>query len=511
MRAMLAGLCLLAACAASAQSTTDEPTTAVRTFIIEGDLPIPQERAQQVLAPFIGDAVGLTQLRLATKALETELSARGYSFYRVLLPPQALESTVTIRVVPFRLGTISVSGNQYFSTANVLASLPALKQGTSPNVALVARDRAAANEHPSKQVDVNFTQGEAPDTVDAQVKVQDEPPLRFFAGLNNVGDRRTGSYRASVGLQHSNLWNRDHSVTASYTTSPDHVSDVTQLGVFYRVPFYSVGGALTLFYTYSDVSSGTIANAFEVSGRGKFAGVRWRQHLVPVGAYAHALEIGIDDRLFENDVSFAGTPIGVDVRSRPLTLAYQGRIERAASSIGGRVELVHNLSGGSENTGAAYAANRAGASRHFQALRYSLDGQTRVEPIIFSARLRGQQSGEPLIPGEQFGLGGAFSVRGLREREVLGDSGSTLTVEGLLPLPWPGVFGVLFADAGEVRLKNTVPGQPSREEAASIGIGLRWISARKFSLSLDAAYVVDGTTVTDSGDSRLHLSFIYFF
>lgn len=509
LRAVVLGM--LVATFAHAQ-TLEEPRISVRAFEIEGDLPIPNDEAQRVLAPFVRDDADLSHIRNAAKALEGALAARGYSFYRVILPAQTLESTVKLRLLPFKLGNIEVSGNQHFSKENVLASLPALKKGDSPNVAAVARARALANEHPSKEVEVNFVQSELPDAVDAQVKVQDEPPTRFFVGLNNIGDRRTGQYRASIGLQHSNLWSRDHSVTASYTTSPGHVGDVGQYGLYYRIPFYSAGGALTLFYAYSDVNSGTIASLFEVSGRGKFAGLRYRQHLVPVGAYAHSLEFGLDDRYFDNNVLFSSTTqLGVDVRSRPLTFAYQGRFERAASSMGGRIEYARNLAGGKDNNDAAYAGNRAGASPDWQALRFGFDAQWRSAPLIFAARLRGQLSGEPLIAGEQFGLGGAASVRGLREREATGDTGFTVSVEGQMPLPWEGFYGVLFADAGEVRSKNTPAGQPARQGAFSIGLGIRWIIARQFSLAVDAAQVVDGTTSSESGDRRVHASMIYFF
>ena len=106
-------------------------------FEIEGDLPIAQERAQAVVAPFAGPAVGIEQLQAAATALEAELTARGFPFYRVILPPQSLKGTVTVRVLPFRLGNVTVTGNKYFSTENVLASLPALKHGESPNVAAV--------------------------------------------------------------------------------------------------------------------------------------------------------------------------------------------------------------------------------------------------------------------------------------------------------------------------------------------------------------------------------------
>jgi hemolysin activation/secretion protein len=75
----------------------------VREFVVEGDLPIARERALAVLAPYAGESVELGQLQNATTALETELAAQGYPFYRVVLPPQSLEGTVTVRVLPFKL------------------------------------------------------------------------------------------------------------------------------------------------------------------------------------------------------------------------------------------------------------------------------------------------------------------------------------------------------------------------------------------------------------------------
>ena len=61
--------------------------------------------------------------------IEAELTASGYAFYRVIVPPQALESVVKIQVLPFRLANVSVSGNKHFSNENVLASLPSLRKG----------------------------------------------------------------------------------------------------------------------------------------------------------------------------------------------------------------------------------------------------------------------------------------------------------------------------------------------------------------------------------------------
>lgn len=495
---------------AQAQSL-DEPRFEVVGYEIEGDLPIPRERAQAILSPYTGSAVTLSQLRDAAQALETALSESGYPFYRVILPAQTAERVVRLRVLSFRLGNVSVRDNRHFSTANILRSLPALRPGEATNVSELARNRAAVNDHPSKSLEVNFVQSDKPDAVDAEVTVQDEKPLRFLIGVNNSGTRETGKYRATLGLQHSNLWDRDHALTATFTTSPDHVGDVKQYGLYYRMPFYAVGGALTLFYAHSDVNSGVIANAFQVSGRGTFAGIHWRQHLVPIGAYAHGIEFGIDDRLFESDVVFAGAQLGVNVRTRPVLFGYHGRLEGVTWGVAGGIQYVHNLGAGDDNIPAAYEANRAGATRDWAALRTSLDGHWRVQPITFVARVRGQYSDDSLIPGEQFGIGGAFSVRGLDEREATGDSGIFGSVEALLPLPWAGWSAAAFFDSGYVRLNAAIPGQPGDQGAAAAGVGLRWIIARRLGASVDAAQILDGTLVTDRGMRRVHASLVYWF
>ena len=56
-----------------------------------------------------------------------------------------------------------------------------------------------------------------------------------------------------------------------------------------------------------------------------------------------------------------------------------------------------------------------------------------------SGKLRGQYANDALIPGEQFGIGGTGSVRGLRDREATGDRGYTLNLEATTPPVEPRV------------------------------------------------------------------------
>ena len=58
---------------------------------------------------------------------------------------------------------------------------------------------------------------------------------------------------------------------------------------------------------------------------------------------------------------FAGEDIGTDIRSRPLSVRYQGQWTKEKLSTIASITHSQNLSGGSFNDDASYALSRAGA------------------------------------------------------------------------------------------------------------------------------------------------------
>lgn len=483
---------------------------AVSDYRIEGENPLPAAETRALLAPYTGESVTLDHLQAAAGALEIALRERGFGFMRVMVPPQDAKGTIVLRTLAFRLGDIEIAGNHGFDRTNILASLPSLRPGESPNLREIARNQAQVNDHPAKQIVVTMRQGKVPDTVDAEVKVEDGDPLQLFLTLSNAGTPATGRLRLGAGVSHTNLFNRDHQITATYTTSPGHVSDVRQYGFHYRAPFYSLGGSLSAYYTSSQTNSGTVAQFFEVSGRGEFAGLRWTQRFAPVGAYSHLAEAGVEQRSFRNDVSFNGTPIGTDVASRPLSLRYEGRYDGSDHAVRGSIEWVHNLRGGSDNRGVNYSANRAGADTDWQAWRFALEASRAFGRWIANVRLRGQHAREALIPGEQFAIGGEHFVRGLEERRGTGERGHVLNLELFTPTLDNGLRGLVFVDTGYARLLAAAGAAGSAQRATGVGAGLRWAYDRRFHFSADAARIVSGTAGL-SGEKRLHATATYRF
>ncbi|HSG90240.1 MAG TPA: ShlB/FhaC/HecB family hemolysin secretion/activation protein [Pseudomonadales bacterium] len=509
LAAVLALTLVAPAFGADAASSDDAAITfMVDRIEVTGDNPLPEDLTRTLVEPWLGEQAGLLGLQNAADALEEAMAARGHGFHRVVLPPQRTESgTIELRVVVYRVAEIRVEGNEFFEAGNVLAMMPALRSGETPDTRTLARDLARANEHPAKGLSLTMRRSNTPDAIDAVLEVEDRKPVSLFASLSNRGSEETGDERLTVGAQHANVFDLDHVLTASYTTSPGRWSDVQQYGLSYRMPFYDLAADLTLFGTYSDVESGTVAEFFEVTGAGTSVSALWRQGLPNLGRWGQELQFSVTDTHFDNDVDFLGQPIGADVRTRPFGLGYSGEWVGAGANYGFTTTLVANLPGGRDNDDAAYAAARAGAEQDWYAVRTHAFVDWRISgPWLLRADLDAQYAGDPLVAGEQLGLGGAGSVRGFRLRETAADDGITARVELWLPRPRKDLNVLAFVDGGYGHRNEVAVGEDDDFQLASIGAGLRWQPLDGVRAVLDWALVVDGAAGVESGNHRLHFT-----
>ena len=499
------------------QNTSPQPAEAsfnVSGYTVEGDNPLGEAETQSALAPYVGKHDGIERLQQAATALEELLRKSGYGFYRVVLPPQDIGGVIRLQMFRFTVGTVEIKGNQFFSNDNILRSLPQLATGSTPNTSALARDLALANENPSKRANVTFKQGSLADTIDANVEVQDSRTVSGFVLLNNTGTTETGNGRLTLGASHANLFDKDHQATFTYTTSPTEPGRVHQWGGYYRAPLYALGAMVSAYYTTSSVSSGIVANTINVTGRGDFAGVAVSYYLAPQGDYRSYLTLGLDDKHFRNDkiTTLGGAALFPNYRTRPLALGYTGRFQKQWGQWGYNLEFAQNLSSGGGNDNASYLANRAGASTNWNALRYGLDiALPMPSEWLFMGRLRGQRSNDALVPGEQFGIGGALSVRGVPERVLAGDSGLWGNLEFWTPALIENTRILVFYDFGEIRRHNDA--LLPAATLTSFGLGVRWSLGKQFSASLDLGHVLSGHNKLPAGTSRdrAHLNLSYQF
>lgn len=502
---LLAAACWLGTTHAQTPSAPQEEASfSVTGFSVQGDNPLPEALTQSTLAPYVGTHNGIERLQDAAGALEAVLRTRGFGFYRVVLPPQDIGGVIKLQMYKFALGTVEVKGNLVFSNDNILRSLPQLGGSNSPNTHELARDLSVANENPSKRAKVTFRQGTVADTIDATVDVVDSKTFTGFIAANNTGDSATGYGRVTAGVSHTNLFDLDHQATLTYTTSPSDPGRVHQFGGYYKAPVYAWGGVVTAYYTNSSVASGVVGGVFDVTGRGEFAGLQYTHYFAPEGDFRSFASLTLDDKNFLNDKIVpvgGGTPLTPNYRTRPITLSYTGRMDQKWGLWGYNLDYARNLPWGGGNDNASYAANQAGASTNWSAIRFGADLTTPLPAEwLFIARMRGQLSGQPLVPGERFGVGGAQSIRGLNERALAGDTGLQANFEFWTPALAENTRALLFYDFGRIYRHNDA--LLDAATVGSLGVGVRWNLGTSLSANLDYGHVIAGLGKLPVGTSR---------
>ncbi len=492
------------------------PAFAIKGFDVLGDNPLSQADTTAALAPFLRADATIDTLQKATAALEVALREHGYGLHRVVLPPQEIGDKLRLSIVKFVIGKVTVEGAKQYSEANIRRSLPELKEGGAPNFKTLAVQTAMANENPGKQIQVAIKEAEEADQINAKVDVKETKPWYVALNLVNTGTDATGKDRFTISGSHANLFDLDHQFTAAYTTSLQSRSDVKQLGLSYRIPVYTWGGVIGASYTKSDVVGNF--GAFSSNGAGQTAGLNYTHYLVPDGGRRSYLTLALDDKRFDiAQVNGIPLPGQMTRRTRPVTLGYAARNETDTAAWSYGLDLAYNLTGGEGNDLASYRSEDPRVlSERWKAIHANANYSASLSGGWFwSVRGALQYSPDALISGEQFGLGGGASVRGLDERLIAGDTGLFTSAELTTRELAPGLRFSGFVDGGWLRNNNpnTNPKPPS-DHLASVGLGLRY-SAASFAVTADFARVVvgsqlpfsPGSSVPQSGDHKLHVNF----
>lgn len=502
-------------------------------FKIEGNTLLKPDEIEAVLKPYTGKQREYGDVKRAIEALRQHYRSAGFSAAWVIAPEQDLDrGVVTLRVIEARIGKVTLSGNRFFDDANIRSSLPALNEGVPPRTRDISANVQLANENPAKQVDVVLRPGEKPGVVDATVDIIEVRPLKAFITFDNTGNPQTGDFRLGVGVQHANLFNRDHVGTFNYVTSPGKESQVSLYSGSYRLPLYSLGDSMDFILAHSDVSAGTaqtVAGPLTFSGKGNVYGLRYNQLLDRRGEYSHRIVYGLDYRAYRNHCTLgnfgaAGCgPAALDVTLRPISFAYSGNFAKPGLISDFYAALSHNVPGAASGRESDFNAVRpspnggSGAPSRYKILRFGasrvnvLDGNWQIR-----AAVNAQYTPDALVSGEQFSIAGATAVRGFLERNVARDTGYFANFELYSPnlmgklIPGEGnLRGLLFYDVA--RAANITLSGEARERVsiASMGAGLRWNVQRDFNMRFDLARVMDEGGGKKVGDFHGHIS-VYF-
>jgi hemolysin activation/secretion protein len=481
------------------------PRFDITSYRVEGSTIFTAGKLAAILAPYTGSGRDFGTVQEALEALEKAYHQSGFTTVIVSVPEQEVKKgVVTLRVIERHIRKITIEGNQFFNRDNILRSLPSLRSGEIPNINTISQSLKVANDSPAKTTRLSLSNSGTNREVDAILAVKDEKPWKAGIAFDNSGTKETGISRMGFLLQHANIADRDHLLMLQYITSPENLEDVSVYSVGYRIPFYATGSSLDIIGAYSNVSSGKIdvsSYTMDVSGKGTMLGLRYNQNLVRIAAYEHKLVLGLDYRAYDNDVDLSGFQLGGKVTVHPVSLTYAGILTENTLTVGMYFTAVQNLPGSWDGRDEEenFENARTGASDTYHFFRYGANAQySAFGDWQIRAKVNGQYTKNTLVPGEQFGLGGASSVRGFNERQFSDDRGYSGNLEVYTPdlcpplhIPYVHARLLVFYDYGYIRRNDPLPGEQHSLGIASLGPGLRITDGKRFSLSADYGFVVD--------------------
>ncbi|WP_205299628.1 MULTISPECIES: ShlB/FhaC/HecB family hemolysin secretion/activation protein [unclassified Pantoea] len=509
-------LCLLAGqAAAQAAEPAPERRVEISEYVVRGNTVLDAQAIEEAVYPFLGPDKTLADLEGAREALQKRYQDQGYQSVFVELPEQKVEGGVVyLQVTETKVGRVRVVGAKHYSPVEIREQVPALEEGKVPDFAQVQDELATLNRTPNRQVMPLVREGQRPGTMDVDLQVEDKQPWQLSLGLNNDHSADTEKLRSVVSLGYNNLWQAGHSASLTWFTAPQDRNNAEVWSGSYAAPLNEHWTVQFSGY-HSDSNVATVGGT-NVLGKGHSYGVSAIYNLPGVGAWAHALSLGIDFKDFDEQVQLGDSNDTVPLKYAPISLGYSGYrfTEQDQLSLGlNLVAGTRKLFGyGSDDADFDYKRYRADPS--FLVLKgdasYTFDFAGSWQS---ASKLAFQLASGPLVSNEQFAAGGATSVRGYLAAERTGDDGVLFSQE--LRTPSLGRYVgnyindwrfYLFAEGAQLRLQDALPEQDDSYSLASVGIGTRATLTDWLSGSVDWALPLKDGPNTDKNDSRVHFS-----
>ncbi len=484
---------------------------------VKGNTLLDRKQVEMAVYPYLGPKKTVDTVEQARGMLENIYHNKGYKTVSVFIPEQdALNGIVYLHVQEGTVSRLRVKDSRYFSLSKIKQSVPAIAEGNVPNMKqMQAQLSELSKQTGDRKIYPIIRAGKTPGTTEVDLKVRDELPLHGSVELNGRNSSDTSRLRLITSISYDNLWQKFHSGSFLFQTSPEDINEVEVFSGTYVMPLFGNSTKLALYAVHS-ASDSQIAQAGDtnVIGAGEIYGARFIKMFEGNRSFFHNVMLGVDYKDFEEDTLLGG----VNARSAPISylpfMAQYSANFRLQELIASFKFGVNFSLRGILNDDADFSNKRIGARANY--MFATLGGDVRYNlpwGMALFSRVSAQYANSPLISNEQFSMGGATSVRGYLESQVLVDDGVIGSVElyspRLVPADWEGVDklkALVFADIAHGWIKKATAGVDSSVSLYSVGMGLRAKLWRYFVGSLDWAFPLIANDDVRSGESRLHFN-----
>jgi hemolysin activation/secretion protein len=493
-------------------------TIVVERFEVLGSTVFSPEELAFATAEFTKRPISLTQVYQARSKITDLYIRNGYITSGAYIPPQTIKSgVVKIQVVEGKLEDIQVTGtrrlnpNYVRSRLAIATSVPLNRQRLLEALQLLQLNPLIKN------VSAELSAGSRTGSNLLEVKVNEAKTFSSQIILDNGRSPSVGSFRRRLQLNEANLLGLGDTLGVAYTNTDGSNS----FDANYTLPLNPRNGTLT--FNYGITSSNVIEppfNVLDIHSDSRYYELTFRQPIVQTPTQEFALGLTASrresdiwwklQRESEGGVSPSLLSPGADEQGRTKVSAFRFFQEWTSRNSREVIALRSQFSLGIDILSPTINQN-APDSRFFAWQGQAQWVRLLAPETLMLFRLNTQLASRPLLPLEQFGLGGQDSIRGYRQDYLLTDNGTFVSAEVQVPiLRLPKIDSILqvipFVDFG-VGWNSSDRENPNPNTLASVGLGLRWSQSDRFTVRLDWGIPLISV---ESNDRTLQENGLYF-
>jgi len=450
----------------------------VRQITVVGSTIFSEDTVATVTAPYVNRYVTSEDLEALRLALTRLYVDAGYINSGAVLPDQTVTSgVITYQIIEGELSGVTIEGNRWFRDSYLRKRLaldlePPLRIG-----AVQERLQRLQQDDRIARLEAELRPGVQLGESTLHVRVEERLPVFAALEFNNYQSPTVGAEQGLVTVAHRNLTGNGDILNVTYGRSSGLNP---QLDTSYTLPLTPRETTVGLRYrrnAYSVIEA-TFA-PLHVESRSEIFTVSLRQPVYRTLQRELALVLTgerLQSQTFLLGEPFAFSPgtrngVAIDTAVR-LSAEWVDRSPTQVIAARSRFSVGIDALGATINPGDLPDGHFFAWLGQFQWAR-----RLTASDVELLWRLDLQLTADPLLPLEQVGLGGRYSVRGYRENQLVRDNALIASLEAHLPLVrnrrWADYVQVVpFADVGKGWNQHFATPEPTT--LASIGLGLRW-------------------------------------
>ncbi|MFK8018590.1 MAG: ShlB/FhaC/HecB family hemolysin secretion/activation protein [Pseudomonadales bacterium] len=510
------------------ESMQFDKETPIKNVIVLGNSALPANKIAAVAAPFENRTLKPESIYELRQRLSLLYYKHGYVNSGVVIPTQDLaDGNLTLQVIEGELSSVDLEGNRRLSDAYIEERLR--RNITTPlNLDELQDSLRQLELNPLiGRVNGQLLPGLNEGSARLRLKVTEAKPYRATLSLNNHRSPSVGAERAVLSLEHMNLTGHGDLLQLSGS-----ISDGLRDGyIGYTLPL--TASDTTLALNYQRGSSEVVERPFkELDIKSDTEGWAASINHPFINRLNRNFSVRLGVSHSSSETELLGFPFSFSLGAREGTSAsssvsvgVEWTERRGNQVLALRSTVRHGLDAfdstiipDGQNT-VDLTTNAEIPESKFTAITTQLQFAKRFSyrntQMVFSTVW--QQAFDPLLSVEKFAVGGAFSVRGFRENQVVRDNGLAASLEFRIPLfidengfdKWK-VTLIPFIDYGRSWDEDSELSTSKAVDISSAGLGLAWNPHRSVAFNLFYAEPIEDGNFSPPGEQDLQDDGLHF-